>query len=168
MSVGKAPASGRPAGRSCLSAVCVTVHEQNPRRRKLLLSLSWPVISRSCARLSYTEVLYKLPQSRFFSSPFKCIAPPLVTFTGSYLIFVPHTVMYHLSLSERAPLAATLIAINAVFVVLTAIALCIRCMSRRIQGVQLNFNDYAALLAWVRIVMTSLCSHAPELITKSL
>ena len=61
-----------------------------------------------------------------------------------------------LSLAERAPLAAALIATNAVSVVLAGIALCIRCTSRRIQGVHLSFNDYAALLAWVRTLLTLL------------
>ena len=56
------------------------------------------------------------------------------------------------SLDERAPLAVASIAISAVFVVLGALALCIRFTSRRIQGLQLGFNDYAALLAWVRRV----------------
>ena len=57
-----------------------------------------------------------------------------------------------LSLTENAPLAVASITINAVFVVLAALALCIRCVSRRIKGVPFTFNDYAALLAWVRIV----------------
>lgn len=67
------------------------------------------------------------------------------------------------SLAERAPLAAASIAINAVFVVLAALALCIRCMSRSIQGVHLSFNDYAALLAWVRTVLTLLWSQPHKL-----
>ena len=57
-----------------------------------------------------------------------------------------------LSLAGRAPLAVASITINAVFVVLAALALCIRFISRRVKGVPLTFDDYAALLAWVRIV----------------
>lgn len=60
------------------------------------------------------------------------------------------------SLAERAPLAAASLANNAVFAVLAALALCIWFMSRRIQGVHLSFNDYAALLAWVRTVSIDL------------
>ncbi|CAF9925205.1 hypothetical protein IMSHALPRED_006410 [Imshaugia aleurites] len=52
------------------------------------------------------------------------------------------------SLDERAPLGVATIAINTVFVVLAALALGIRLMSRRFQGLGLSFNDYAALLAW--------------------
>ena len=54
-----------------------------------------------------------------------------------------------LSLDERTPLGVTSIAIDSVFVGLAAFALCIRFNSRRIQGLQLSFNDYTALLAWV-------------------
>ena len=74
--------------------------------------------------------------------------------TGISLEFPPHAPMYRrsLSLAERAPLAAASITINAVFVALAALALCIRYMSRRLKGVPLTFNDYAALLAYVRIV----------------
>lgn len=59
-----------------------------------------------------------------------------------------------LSLDEKAPLGVASIAINLVFVVLAAVALCIRFMSRRIQGLRLSFNDYAALLAWVWTVIS--------------
>ena len=54
-----------------------------------------------------------------------------------------------LDIDERTPLGVASIAINSVFVGLAALALCIRFNSRRIQGLQLSFNDYAALLAWV-------------------
>ena len=55
-----------------------------------------------------------------------------------------------LNIDERTPLGVASISINSVFVGLAALALCIRFNSRRIQGLQLSFNDYAALLAWVR------------------
>ncbi len=72
------------------------------------------------------------------------------------------------SLDERAPLAVASIAISAVFVVLGALALCIRFMSRRIQGLQLGFNDYAALLAWVRRVIPFYGAKLSELMNTSL
>ena len=62
-----------------------------------------------------------------------------------------HTLMYRkgLSLDERTPLGVASIAINSIFVGLSAFGLGIRFYSRKIQGLKLSFNDYAALLAWV-------------------
>ena len=73
-----------------------------------------------------------------------------------------------LSLAARAPLAVASITINAVFVVLAALALYIRCISRRIKGVPLTFNDYAVLLAWVRMVKIFLQSQTIKLTVTSL
>ena len=62
-----------------------------------------------------------------------------------------HTLMYRrsLNLDERAPLGVASIAINSIFVGLAALALSIRFISRAIQGLELSFNDYAVLVAWV-------------------
>ena len=45
----------------------------------------------------------------------------------------------------------TTISIDAILLFLSAIALGIRLISRRIQGHRLSLNDYLALLAWVKI-----------------
>ena len=59
-------------------------------------------------------------------------------------------------LRVRTPIPATgdslgiaVIAIDAVFLTLAAVALALRLWSRRINGQSLCLNDYAVLLAWV-------------------
>ena len=46
-------------------------------------------------------------------------------------------------------LGLTVIALDAIFLGLSALALCLRIASRHIQGHGLCLNDYAAIMAWV-------------------
>ena len=57
-----------------------------------------------------------------------------------------HKGVFH---AEKNPLGVTLLVLDPLFLFLAAVALAIRITSRKIQGLQLCFNDYAALLAWV-------------------
>ena len=59
--------------------------------------------------------------------------------------------MYRTSViqAEKNPLGVTVLVLDSLFLFLAAVALAIRITSRKIQGLQLCFNDYAALVAWV-------------------
>ena len=59
--------------------------------------------------------------------------------------------MYRRSLiqAEKNPLGVTVLVLDSFFLFLAAVALAIRITSRKIQGLQLCLNDYAALIAWV-------------------
>ena len=50
---------------------------------------------------------------------------------------------------EKNPLGVTVLVLDSLFLFLAAVALAIRITSRKLQGLQLCFNDYAALTAWV-------------------
>ena len=50
---------------------------------------------------------------------------------------------------EKDRLGVAVIVLDSIFLALAAVALAIRIASRKIQGLQLCLNDYAALLAWV-------------------
>lgn len=59
--------------------------------------------------------------------------------------------MYQRSLvpTQGDSLGITVIVLDALFLGLSAVAVGIRLWSRRIQGLGLSLNDYAAVLAWV-------------------
>lgn len=57
------------------------------------------------------------------------------------------------SLASRTPLGIVSVVLTGFLLAVDAIALGIRLRSRRIQRLPLCLNDYAALLAWVRITM---------------
>ena len=57
------------------------------------------------------------------------------------------------TLVQRSPLGVISIVIDAVFLGIAAIALAIRLGSRKLQGSRLCFNDYAALLTWVFLLV---------------
>ena len=51
--------------------------------------------------------------------------------------------------AEKNPLGVTVLVLDSFFLFLAAVALAIRITSRKIQGLQLCLNDYAAIIAWV-------------------
>ena len=85
----------------------------------------------------------------------------LVSLFQPFILYIPscnidtipayYPPMYQRSLApgQGDPLGITVVVLDSFLLSLSAVAICIRLWSRKIQGQGLYLNDYAAVLAWV-------------------
>ena len=103
-----------------------------------------------CSIPRHTNRISSLGLSRLLASllqSFVLRIPPWIS--GTIPIHCPPMYQRSLGPGQGDPLGTIVVVLDSVFLSLAAVAICIRLWSRKIQGLGLYLNDYAAVLAWV-------------------